>query len=72
MSRLDEEVVKTLKYSFKLKRFWIDSKVVIYWLTSQSSGFIPFVATRIQEFQDSHGNVEKNGSSMKSIQAMTT
>ena len=38
MSRLVEEVVKD---SFELKRFWVDSKVVIYWLTSQSSRFIP-------------------------------
>ena len=30
MSRLVEEVIKALKYSFELKQFWIDSKVVIY------------------------------------------
>ncbi|CAB4029375.1 PREDICTED: uncharacterized protein LOC107334477 [Paramuricea clavata] len=59
MSRLVEEVVKALKYSLKLKRFWVDSKVVIYWLTSQSSRFIPFVATWIQGFQVSHGNVKE-------------
>ena len=59
MSRLVDEVITALGYSFHFKRFWVDSKVVIHWLKSQSSRFIPFVATRIQEFQDSHNDVKQ-------------
>ena len=33
--------------------------MVIHWLKSRSSRFIPFVATRIQEFQDSHNDVKQ-------------
>nr|XP_039264546.1 uncharacterized protein LOC120340370 [Styela clava] len=36
-----------------------DSKVVIYWLNSQSGKFKPFVASRVQEFQDTHKNLTK-------------
>ena len=59
MSRLVDEVITALGYSFHFKRFWVDSKVVIHWLKSRSSRFIPFVATRIQEFQDSHNDVKQ-------------
>ena len=39
-----------------MKRFWIDSEIVLYWLRSQSSRYKPFVSSRIQEFQDTHPN----------------
>ena len=56
MGRLISEIEIALSYQFEYKRFWIDSKIVIYWLKSTSSKYKPFVSSRIQEFQDSHKN----------------
>ena len=56
MSRIVFQVVEALGYAFELKRFWIDSEIVIYWLMSESSRYKPFVSTRVQEFQDTHQN----------------
>ena len=56
MARLTSEIERVLNYPFEFKRFWVDSKVVIIWLNSLSSRHKPFVATRIQEFQDSIEN----------------
>ena len=56
MGRLVSEVGTALSYQFEYKRFWIDSKVVIYWLQSTSNRYKPFVSSRIQEFQDGHKN----------------
>ena len=56
MRRLTTEVETALDYKFEYKRFWTDSKVVIYWLSSTSSRYKPFISSRIQEFQDSHLN----------------
>ena len=53
------ELMGAIGYSFHFKRFWVDSKVVIHWLKSRSSRFVPFVATRIREFQDSHNDVKQ-------------
>ena len=36
-----------------------DFESTVNWLKSRSSRFIPFVATRIQEFQDSHNDVKQ-------------
>ncbi|XP_077971771.1 uncharacterized protein LOC120339891 [Styela clava] len=59
MSRLVHEISKALPYNIAFKYFWTDSKVVIYWLNSQSGKFKPFVASRVQEFQDTHKNLTK-------------
>ena len=59
MGRLISEIEIALSYQFEYKRFWIDSKIVIYWLKSTSSKYKPFVSSRIQEFQDSHKNCEE-------------
>ena len=59
MSRLVDEIVQALEYKFEFKRFWVDSEVVIYWLLSQSNRYRSFVSSRIQEFQDTHPNVEE-------------
>ena len=56
MGRLTKEIIESLGYELEFKRFWIDSEVVLYWLSSLSNRFKPFVATRIQEFQDTHCN----------------
>ena len=59
MSRLVNKIVKVLEYQFEFKRFWIDSEVVIYWLLPQSNHCRSFVSSKIQEFQDTHPNVEE-------------
>ena len=59
MSRLVDEVVQALEYKFEFERFWVDSEVVICWLLSQSNRYRSFVSSRIQEFQDTHPNVEE-------------
>ena len=59
MSRLVDEIVEALEYQFEFKRFWADSEVVIYWPLSQSNRYRSFVSWRIQEFQDTHPNVEE-------------
>ena len=59
MSRSVDEIVGALEFQFEFKRFWVDSEVVICWLLSQSNRYRSFVSSRIQEFQDSHPNVEE-------------
>ena len=54
MSRLTDEIINALSYSFKFIRFWTDSEVVLYWLFSESCLYKPFVSTRVQEFQHHH------------------
>ena len=54
--RLMSVAETSLPYKITSKKFWIDSEVVIYWLTNLSSRFKPFIASRIQEFQDTHTN----------------
>ena len=59
MSRLVDEIVQVLEYKFEFKKIWVDSEVVIYWLLSQSNRYRSFVSSRIQEFQNTHPNVEE-------------
>ena len=59
MVRLTKEVETALDYPFEFKNFWIGSRVVICWLLSLSSRYKPFVASRIQEFQDCSENYKE-------------
>ena len=53
MSRLVDEIVQALEYKFDIKRFWVDSEVVIYWILSQSNryrSFVSFENSRISRY----------------------